>query len=761
MPRVFIKGGAWKNSEDEVLKAAVMKYGTHEWNRISSLIKTKTAIQCKARWTEWLDPRIKKDEWTQEEESKLLRYARLFPSQWRTICDYVGRTAQQCITHYEELLERAAAAGTSAEAQIGGGSSLSEQSALKLEQQRKMKQPRRGELDPTAHTKPARPDAMDMDDQEKEMLAETRVRLAKTQSKKEQRKARQKVLGEVKRMATIQRKRELKAAGVLKIKSTGHLPSRRNKWKGILRLDLSEEVPFEHAPVPGFYDTTGEEAETIDASAGPLDIEQLENSAAELKRMKERQLRERDKRKRSKYDNEERHRQQEEAKEQRAAIAKEVALAKKEQARISHRAPLDLPPPQCDVDYARQVRKLMKRQEQIFEVIGYGENIATDGLVKQFTLQRWPEDLRKLRILSDHGGSHQDRMLQQAGIINQEAMARSVLKIGNRKGDMKQTSESDQNQGAAGRGDQTADGSFLTVQPRLTSVKFAVRDRFMVRDPLQLNHHELADLDLEAVRKQVSDGLAQLPEPRGDVQLQLPEVELSADGDRILGPDEDTVPTSVLSNDIDKELEDRAMEQAREIMVAKQALKVSSAIQRDLPLPKVIDTAYIESLVENESQGNSVQAVVQRQALALLRADLAGNRRLRKTQDADLTGDDLLSAQALVKTEAEEVLGDDHRAATEHRWDDFWKTQWQPPQVESTAVLRERLREELRNHHALSADLWEQQGTVIDRVRTMQKDLVQTHHRTSEAEYRRIGFAGIEALEREALARRREKDASK
>ena len=30
MPRVMIKGGAWRNTEDEILKAAVMKYGNTE-----------------------------------------------------------------------------------------------------------------------------------------------------------------------------------------------------------------------------------------------------------------------------------------------------------------------------------------------------------------------------------------------------------------------------------------------------------------------------------------------------------------------------------------------------------------------------------------------------------------------------------------------------------------------------------------------------------------------------------------------------------
>jgi pre-mRNA-splicing factor CDC5/CEF1 len=58
--RITIKGGVWKNTEDEVLKAAVMKYGKNQWARVSSLLVRKSAKQCKARWYEWLDPSIKK-----------------------------------------------------------------------------------------------------------------------------------------------------------------------------------------------------------------------------------------------------------------------------------------------------------------------------------------------------------------------------------------------------------------------------------------------------------------------------------------------------------------------------------------------------------------------------------------------------------------------------------------------------------------------------------------------------------------------------
>ena len=79
--KILIKGGVWKNTEDEILKAAVMKYGKNQWARVASLMNKKSAKQCKARWYEWLDPSIKKTEWSREECEKLLHLAKLMPNQ--------------------------------------------------------------------------------------------------------------------------------------------------------------------------------------------------------------------------------------------------------------------------------------------------------------------------------------------------------------------------------------------------------------------------------------------------------------------------------------------------------------------------------------------------------------------------------------------------------------------------------------------------------------------------------------------------------
>ncbi len=53
---------------------------------------------------EWLDPSIKKTEWSRDEDERLLHMAKLMPTQWRTIAPIVQRTAAQCLERYEFLL---------------------------------------------------------------------------------------------------------------------------------------------------------------------------------------------------------------------------------------------------------------------------------------------------------------------------------------------------------------------------------------------------------------------------------------------------------------------------------------------------------------------------------------------------------------------------------------------------------------------------------------------------------------------------------
>ena len=131
-------------------------------------------------------------EWSREEDEKLLHLAKLMPTQWRTIAPIVGRTAAQCLERYEHLLDMA-------QRKEDGGDPSTDPRKLKP-----------GEIDPNPETKPARPDPKDMDEDELEMLSEARARLANTQGKKAKRKAREKQLEEARRLATLQKRRELR-----------------------------------------------------------------------------------------------------------------------------------------------------------------------------------------------------------------------------------------------------------------------------------------------------------------------------------------------------------------------------------------------------------------------------------------------------------------------------------------------------------------------------------------------------------------------
>ena len=86
------------------------------------------------------------------------------------------------------------------------------------------------------------------------MLSEARARLANTQGKKAKRKAREKQLEEARRLASLQKRRELYAAGI-EIN-----PRLKRKKRGI---DYNAEIPFEKRPAKGFYDAAEDDYDPL------------------------------------------------------------------------------------------------------------------------------------------------------------------------------------------------------------------------------------------------------------------------------------------------------------------------------------------------------------------------------------------------------------------------------------------------------------------------------------------------------------------
>ncbi|WZH41392.1 pre-mRNA splicing factor component-domain-containing protein [Fusarium acuminatum] len=353
-----VKGGVWTNIEDEILKASVSKYGLNQWARVSSLLARKTPKQCKARWNEWLDPSIKKIEWSKEEDERLLHLAKIMPTQWRTIAPIVGRTANQCLERYQKLLDEAESKESSSLGLMGpeGG----ETQAPSADDVRRL---RPGELDPDPETKPARPDTIDLDEDEKEMLSEARARLANTQGKKAKRKARERQQEESRRLAALQKRRELKTAGI-NIKVT-------SRKKG--EMDYNADIPFERKALNGFYDTAEEMAQN-EAQRAAFDPrkQQLAN-----KRKGEGE--EDNDRKRKKTD-------KEGASESYKAALKAGQLQKiREAEQSSKRRGLVLPSPQVSEGELEDIVKMGRMGEAANLRARESENDATRGLVNTYS----------------------------------------------------------------------------------------------------------------------------------------------------------------------------------------------------------------------------------------------------------------------------------------------------------------------------------------------------------------------------------------
>lgn len=195
------------------------------------------------------------------------------------------------------------------------------------------------------------------------MLSEARARLANTQGKKAKRKARERQLEEARRLAALQKKRELKAAGII--------VRHKNKKGG---MDYNADIPFNKQPVPGFYDTSEENAKKYDAPVGQS-LRQAEG-----------------KRRMDMEDNDEKKKRQKKEKDgssQNAQFiaAREAQLQKlKEAEQVIKRRRLNLPQPQVGEAELEDIVKIGRSSQATKELIAAGgaAGEASDRLIGEY-----------------------------------------------------------------------------------------------------------------------------------------------------------------------------------------------------------------------------------------------------------------------------------------------------------------------------------------------------------------------------------------
>ncbi|KAG0464355.1 hypothetical protein HPP92_020424 [Vanilla planifolia] len=77
--------GPWSTEEDDIIVELVAKYGPTKWSVIARSLPGRIGKQCRERWHNHLNPEIRKDAWTPEEEIELIKAHLKYGNKWAEI----------------------------------------------------------------------------------------------------------------------------------------------------------------------------------------------------------------------------------------------------------------------------------------------------------------------------------------------------------------------------------------------------------------------------------------------------------------------------------------------------------------------------------------------------------------------------------------------------------------------------------------------------------------------------------------------------
>ena len=102
----FVKG-PWTEQEDNIVIKLVSENGAQKWTHISKHLPGRIGKQCRERWYNHLNPRIKKIEWSSEEEWILFLFHKNHGNKWAEMTQVLeGRTDNSIKNHWNSSMRK-------------------------------------------------------------------------------------------------------------------------------------------------------------------------------------------------------------------------------------------------------------------------------------------------------------------------------------------------------------------------------------------------------------------------------------------------------------------------------------------------------------------------------------------------------------------------------------------------------------------------------------------------------------------------------
>lgn len=95
----------WTDKENDFMLKLVNEYGAENWEFIASKMHERTGKQCRDHYINVLDPNIKKEYWTSEEDTIILVKYKELGTRWSSIVEFLpGRTQSMIKNRCKYLL---------------------------------------------------------------------------------------------------------------------------------------------------------------------------------------------------------------------------------------------------------------------------------------------------------------------------------------------------------------------------------------------------------------------------------------------------------------------------------------------------------------------------------------------------------------------------------------------------------------------------------------------------------------------------------